>query len=488
MYIEKNFHIVALSIIVGLLILISSCKRDNEFLEVGGRVEFSQDTVFFDTVFSSFKSSTHILTVRNKENKPVKIDVFLDKMDSSAYTLNVDGVVGKRVDNVEIAADDSAFIFITLLVDPTNDSIPFIVEDQLVAQVNEHKYTAPIIGYAQNAYYIKDSVLGTMTFHTDKPYVIMHSALVADGATVTIPAGVKVYMHRDSRLFVAGTLKIIGTAEERVVFQGDRIDRMRYVGAHYDIPGEWGGIYFLSSSHSNEMHGAELKNGGLSTSIGGVSTLGAIIQVDKDERRDGTPKLKMTNTIIKNSAQYGLVAFNTTIDAENCLIVDCQELALGLLEGGDYVFNDCTIGTFGQIRFFSRGMGTVSVAIQNFYQLDATSYVSAPLDATFTNCILYGGRENEFVASKVDDYPASVTLDNCVIRVEQIDELPSFVNRVGGYYNVDPQFVDMTQSDFHLSSGSPFINTGKTAGTLAYDLDGIMRETPTSIGAYQYKP
>jgi hypothetical protein len=52
--------------------------------------------------------------------------------------------------------------------------------------------------------------------------------------------------------------------------------------------------------------------------------------------------------------------------------------------------------------------------------------------------------------------------------------------------NADPLFVNPSQGDFHLQSGSPARGAGITAGAPAIDLDCQPRGSPPSIGAYEF--
>lgn len=467
-------------------LLSQSCVRKPNYLDSGGRLSFSVDTLLFDTVFTEAKSSTHRLWLHNEQAEFVSVSVHLKHGDASSYDLSIDGKTGKHIDDIHIAPEDSTLVMVTMYADPTDDDIPFIVEDELIARLNGGEFSLPILGYGQNAYYIRDSVLTTSTLSADRPYVIFQSALVAEGHTLTIPAGATIYMHRDSRLFVQGSLKIMGTQEAPVQIQGDRIDRRIYVGDYLYLPGEWGGIYFTAESHDNEIHYARIQHGGLSTQIGSSSTLPAMIQVDEDTRLDGSPKLRMTHTLIHNAAAYGLVAFQSSIEAENCMIMNAQELTLALLQGGHYRFYDCTIGAPGGHRFFSRSIGSVSVVVQNYYMLTESTYRGADLDAIFRNCILYGRQEEEFIAARKSDFDAELVLDHCLIKHKE--PLPDFVTQIGVLKNLDPEFKDLTISDFNLQATSPVIGRGIAAGVIPTDYNGSPRPAVPAIGAVEYQP
>lgn len=64
---------------------------------------------------------------------------------------------------------------------------------------------------------------------------------------------------------------------------------------------------------------------------------------------------------------------------------------------------------------------------------------------------------------------------------------PTFVAIIGTGVNSNPLFVTLG-SDFHLQFGSPAIGTGTTTGgpVPVYDIDGRVRSSPPSIGAYEF--
>jgi hypothetical protein len=55
-----------------------------------------------------------------------------------------------------------------------------------------------------------------------------------------------------------------------------------------------------------------------------------------------------------------------------------------------------------------------------------------------------------------------------------------------GNLNADPNFVDSSNDDFHLSAGSPAIGAGSSIGAPTTDLEGRVRSSAVDIGAYQY--
>ena len=105
-------------ITAAILLLWSSCRKDFDFEQSTGNLQFSKDTVYLDTVFTNIGSSTYNLKVYNRSNKDIVIPtVRLTQGEASNYRLNVDGMAGKVFEDVELLAKDSMFIFIETTFD-----------------------------------------------------------------------------------------------------------------------------------------------------------------------------------------------------------------------------------------------------------------------------------------------------------------------------------------------------------------------------------
>lgn len=486
----KEFRKVLLPLfLLSFIIVVSvSCKK-TKVLTSGGEVSFSIDTLVFDTVFTAQGSATRSVKIYNEQNEDIVVSsIRLKNGANSAYRLNVNGFSGTEIKDVDIAKNDSAWVFAAVTIDPTNENNPFLVTDDLIVTLNGNEFSIPVMAYGQNAYYIRDSTLQTQTWKTDKPYVILQNALVDSAATLTIPAGCRVYVHQDSRLFVLGTLKIEGTQTDSVVFQGDRLDPLVWIGEYADVPGQWGGLYFFEDSHDNVINYAVFKNGGASTKIVINNTpqlvQGATIQLDPSNTNFSTPKLKMTNSVVRSSSGYGIVAYNSSLDMENCKIVECGAENVCIFQGGKYHIYDCTIATYG--GSYLSHTKNISLAMLNYYPTSETTYISNDLTAEVKNCIAYGSLETEVVIDKKDDNIANVVLSNCILKSK--DPLPAFIAQTAIKLNEDPMFKDYSKNDFHLQAGSPAIGAGINVGSLNVDLDNVPRLNPTSIGCYEFKP
>ncbi len=455
----------------------TACKKD-KFLTTGGDLKFSLDTLSFDTVFTTLGSFTAQVKIYNPQNQKITISsVRLEGTNASFFHLNVNGVQGNEVKNIEVAAKDSIYVFATVKVDPNGSNNPFVVEANIKATLNGKDFSLPLLAYGQDAHYIYgDSIGVNTTWLTDKPYVIIHSVLVGPSATLTIPSKCRIYLHADSRIYVDGTMHVDGTKQDSVVFQGDRLDRA-YFG-YEGYPGEWGGIYYSPKSHDNYLKYAILKNCGGSTGYG----LPAAIWATPDTINDGQYQLRLYNTIIENSIGYGILSFSSTIRAENCLINTCGAQALATFEGGQYDFLHCDLVTYGTTKVSHTNEPTV--ALINYRDISDVQYVAGPLVANFTNCVVWGSLDNEFFANKRSGADYTVTMNNCLLKSK--DTIPSYVTLNSCIINQDPMFNDYTKWDYHPKTGSPLIDKGATT-SINTDLDDKGRVGTPDIGCYEFQ-
>jgi hypothetical protein len=461
----------------------SSCKKQ-EMLSSGGSIHFSTDTLSFDTVFTSLGSAILGVKIFNDQDQVIKLSsVRLGGGDTSFFHLNVDGFSGFGKD-IEIPGRDSIYVFATVKIDPTNENNPFIVEDKLVATLNGQDFSIPVIAYGQNAHYIRDSILSPhQVWGTDKPYVIMGGALVDEGDSLTISPGCRIYMHQNARLFVAGRLHAVGTKMDSIVFQGDRLDRA-YFG-YEGYPGEWGGIYFSSYSTGSKMVHVTLKNGG--NSAQGAAP--ALIQLAPDSVADAVPQLTLEKCTIENSIGYGILAFNGSMQATNCLIDACGASTVALVQGGNYHFDNCTIATYGSNKISHND--NPSVILLNFFFYSQTQYYSGDLNAVLRNCTIQGSLDNELLATTQSGATAAVALDHCLIKGES-SKIETWVQQNSVRYSLsdgtlDPMFTDVTKYNYRPKSGSPLIDQGLPIGVTDDRVD-FTRNAPPDIGCYEFQP
>ncbi|XLS30935.1 hypothetical protein ACJD0Z_08920 [Flavobacteriaceae bacterium M23B6Z8] len=507
---------VLLSIILLTTIIIwSSCRKDFETIPSSGRLEFSRDTVYLDTVFTNIGSSTYRFKVFNRSDDDIRIpSVRLGQGEASNYRLNVDGIAGKTFENVEILAKDSIFVFVETTADIESlaaNALEFLYTDAIEFDTGENQQEVTLVTLIKDAVFLfperfddgteETLLLGIdeegnetrisgffldddeLTFTNEKPYVIYGYAAVGSGKTLNIEAGTRVHFHNNSGLLVGnnGTLKVNGSLstdqdllENEVIFEGDRLEP-----SFADIPGQWGTVWLTAGSTAHEINYLTVRN----------ATVGILM----DRNDDNYPTLQIKNTQIHNSANVGLWGRTAFIDAENLVIGNAGQASLYCNIGGRYNFRHCTIANYwrNSFRDFS------AVLVDNFVDLGENGIFSRDLvEANFENCIIYGNNELEFFAVGVDGVDLNYKLENTLLRFNDFSgqfendprfdfSNPSLYNSV--ILNEAPDFLNTRNSQFQIGENSAANSLGAsaTASLVPFDLLGSDRTSDPDSGAYQ---
>jgi hypothetical protein len=475
---RSRIPLVLLTLFALLMISQAGCKKD-QLLGSGGELRFSTDTLSFDTVFTAQGSFTLPVKIANPQNRPVRISsVRLERGEQSFFNLNINGVAGNELRDIELAANDSIYVFATVNIDPGSVNTPFLVQDRLIATLNGRDFFLPLEAYGQNAHYITDSfITQDQVWTNDKPWVVIRGAAIDEGVTLTIQPGTRVYMHADSRLFVLGRLLAEGTATDSIIFQGDRLDRA-YFG-YRDFPGEWGGLVIFPQSEGSVLDYVTFKNGG-NTAFGYTA---AMINVFQDRGTNpAIPQLTMRHSTIANSLGHGLLCFASHVVMENSLIHSTGGQALGLFQGGQYNLVNCSFLNI-QPREISHTENP-TVAILNFYSTGQHTQIDSPLNAVLRNCLIYGDLNDELLLARDPSVPYNLSLEHCLIKTSA--QLPTFVNAANCKFNEDPRLESPQKWNFRpATAASPLVDAGAMPAP-ADDRDGKPRNGIPDIGAYEF--
>jgi hypothetical protein len=467
-----------------ILILLSSCRKDEDFItDSSAKLSFSADSVLFDTVFTTLGSVTKRLMVYNPNNQRIKISsIRLGSSSASMFRINVDGTPALQISNVEIAANDSMFIFIKVTVNPNNQNNPLIVTDDIIFETNSNIQKVSLTAWGQDAYYhVPDHEIphffqnGSSLFYsiadcqtpwpTNKPHVIYGYCVVDSANTLILSEGTKIYMAPKAVLWVYkdGSIKVNGSLNNPVKFQGSRLDM-----PYRDTPGQWGKIWLSALSKDNEINYAIIRNG----SIG--------IQVDTVA--NSNPTLKLNNTVIENMSTAGIYAQGSVIKATNTVVTNCGEYAVVLSIGGNYEFLHCTIGNYWNYSIRK----TPSLVLNNYYE-DANNNIQLrPLvNAYFGNCIIYGNTDDELLLDKNTNSTFNFKFENCLIKTKL--NTSNATNYVSCKINQNPFFNNTDINNLRLLPNSPAKLSGSNGiGALVpIDLDGFTRASTPSIGAFE---
>lgn len=461
-----------------LFLIISGCKKDTLLSDPSAKLEFSVDTLTFDTVFTGIGSATRLFKVYNNHKQRIKISaVSLGGLETSSFRMNVDGIAGTSFKDLEIAAEDSMYVFVEVTVDPNSQNTPFIVTDSILFTTNGNVQDVKLQAFGQNAHFFDNEILCTQTWTNDKPYVLLGSVLVDTLCTLTISEGVRIFMHANANLIVSGKLIINGSEDSLVNFEGDRLEAF-----FDDLPGQWGGIIILRGSTGNIINNAMI-NEATSGIVIGSSTSSDL----NDFTSANKPDITVSQTTVKNSRSFGLFSFFSDVSAENILIHSSGENNMALLYGGIHRINHSTIANYGVLGIDHKSpvLRLTNYAIQN-----QTEVFVSDLDALFTNSIFYGnipmGSEPEDGEVEIDlitDQGTQIDylFEYCFLRTNLDINNSHFDNTSK---NIDPLFMDVFEGDYSLQAGSPCIDAGKVTAVII-DLPGTARDAMPDVGAFE---
>jgi hypothetical protein len=458
-----------LAILLIVIVALTSCRKDS-FITGNANLSTSADTLHFDTVFTTTGSVTHYLRIFNDNNQKLNLkDVSVAGGAASFFKINVDGTPGPTVSNIEIEANDSVYVFVSVKIDPTAANLPFVIRDSLHIRFNDQEKWVQLEAWGQNAHFLRSVLItGNQTWTNDKPYVILGGIQVDTTATLTIQKGARVYLHADAPFIVDGTLHITGEKYDstRVIFRGDRLD-----DPYRDYPAAWPGIYFRGESKNNQLQYVTIKN-----AYQGIAVTSPSVNAN--------PKLFLSECIIDNCYDAGILALQADIKAQNCLISNCgKNMVLAL--GGNYDFNHCTSVAYSNTLIQHKDP---LLQVTDFIK-DGNNVITAGLTANFSNCIFWADNslvDDEVITVKQGAGTFNVKFQNCLWKLKTNPANSTATNIIA---NQEPVFDSVnTQSryySFHLKDESPAINKGFATG-LTIDLDGKPRPVGLpDLGCYE---
>jgi len=490
----KNILIIIVSIT--LLISLGSCRKDFNTKASFGNLSFSTETVYLDTIFSNIGSSTYNLKVYNTSGDDIHIPTIgLENGAASKYRLMVDGIAGQTFENIQIKAKDSIYIFIETTVDIldyTTTATEFLYTDNIVFDANSVPQKVALVSLVKDAHMIFpitlidgelnnfDLTLSQLNWTNTKPYVIYGFPTVPACETLNIQEGTRVHFHRDAGLIIPDCATIIADGdisadpillEKEIIFEGDRLESL-----YDDVPGQWGTIWLQEGSTNNLFDHVTIKNG----------TIGI-----RSDGNDGDLTTTITNTQLYNHAVNGILAFEGNIEGKNIVVGNCGQASVSLALGGFYNFEHCTFTNYWNTSFRSYP----TLLLSNSLIAGDTLFV-AQLDATFTNCIIYGNDDLEFSIHDETGADLNYKFTNCLIRFNDTSGLLSdnplydFSNLShyeGNILNEIPLFLDKSNNEFQLEEGnSPADNTGFEITPSFNDIINTVRTSGNyDIGAYQ---
>ncbi|MGI4743250.1 MAG: hypothetical protein ACRYG7_49495 [Janthinobacterium lividum] len=504
----------------GLSLWLPGCKPREEELQTSGGLEFSADTVKFDTVFTTLRTVTKRLWVYNRNAKGVNVDlVNIDQPNTSSYTLIINGDLKQTASNLFIRGQDSLLILVRAQLKDNGQSGAakgYVLEEKLNFRTNGQDQHVLLRSFGQNIYLHQTGALpctGTTVWTNDRPHVLYGTVQVPAGCTLRIKPGTRIYAHAGASLVVEGTLLVNSPADydpgtgatdtvkagnaNIVRFAGDRSGETLYA----TTPGQWTGIVLDASSRGNVVRYAQIQN----------ATFGLLLYNPKN--LSPQPDVTIQNSVIRyisgSNVGFAGAASNTGLPGagvlslsgkatiENTLFSDCYEYAVLGYGGGNYNLNYCTIANYPGT---SAVRSTASLTFTNVSALDGKTQNSG-LAVQVQNSIVTGSIEDELFFENYDSYKANVAIQNTLLRTKLYAATTDAAGKPGlaqpslnNLISSDPQYAKFrwiyagSSSDYRLDAGSPALNRGaqQIPPLLLRDLLNLPRPAARpDLGAYQ---
>src|SRR6218665_248003 len=448
-------------------ILLFACRKTGFITSPDARIVLTVDTLKFDTVFTTAGSVTQSFKIINDNDQKLRLSsIRLMGGNNSAYRINIDGAAVSESANLELEGKDSMYIFVQVTVDPSAANLPFIIRDSIRIAFNGKEEFVQLESWGQNAHFFRNkSITGNETWTNDLPYVIQGFLYVDQDASLNIEKGCRIFVNANAPVIISGSLKVNGGKDtaDRVYFTGDRMDQ-----PYRNFPASWPGIYFTEVSADNILQYAVIKN----------AYQAIIIEAPAS---NGNPKLSLNECVIDNAFDAGILANNSSLSAQNCLISNCGK-NISIAGGGAYQFTHCTVAAYSN-NYIDHKNPVLSISNSN-------GSGTAALQALFRNCIFWGEGglvENEVVVERAGATPFNVNFDYNLWKVIADPANATITQVIDGQ---TPLFDSVNVSDqyynFRLMTGSPAIGKG-VASSVSIDLDGRARSVnQPDLGCFEH--
>lgn len=442
-------------------------------------LEFSDDTVSFDTVFTQTGSPTGAFMIYNRNDRALKVDVMLAGGADSPFRINVDGESGTQMNNLELRASDSLFCFLSVNIAASDSDTPILVEDSVCFLLESgNRQTVHLMAFGQDVIRLYGAVADSdMNLTSARPYLIFDSLFIADGAVLNIAAGARLFFHDGAWLGGDGRIVADGTCDSMIVMRGDRLDNL-LTDIPYDLSaGRWGGVILNAGSYDNLLRGCDIHGGRW-----GVLADTSDVQLQK---------VLIDGCIIHNVEGNALELNHCRSVVSNSQISNAGQHCVSLL-GGNNSFDFCTIA-----NFYPWDVHESALFISNL--ADTTLFPMSLAD--FSNCIITGNSSDEVSGIVRDSVSGMEPAQFCnysirhslVLVSDTTDEHMTdcvWDRKPHDVYGA-ANFIHVAKGDFlydfRLDSLSMARGIAPSSATSRFDITGLPRpETQADAGCYQY--
>lgn len=376
-------------------VIFTACTDNESFsTSITNRLTFSEDTVRFDTLFSTVPSATQVFWVHNKSGDGIRIQTArLERGTQSGYRVNIDGTYLNPVGtDFEVRKGDSILVFVEVTTHENHSNEPQLVEDNLVLTLESGvEQRINLRTYSWDALKITDLVINKDSL------IESSSPILVYGRGITVKEGAKLslknttfYFHDGAGIDVSGELEANGC-----IFRGDRLDHMFDYLPYDRVPSQWQGITLLSPSSTHVIVNCEIRN-----------AVDALVC-------DSTVLL-LTNSVIHNSGGVGMKAINSTVTLSYCQFSNTLGDCLSF-EGCTAQVDHCTLAQFYP---FSANRGA------------ALSFATTtmPMQLNLTNSLVTGYDDDVVMGQMhtVEPVQCEYHFADCILRTDSVSDTERF--------------------------------------------------------------
>lgn len=461
-----------------------SCKDDEITTDPRYRLEYSKDTISFDTILGGITTPYQTLKVYNKSGERIKISSINYASSHEYFMVNINGRNTHNLTDIELPNGDSLYIFVQTNGECSDSELPFSLLDSISFSYNGNLDHVYLSAFSETPIILDHFIVSSdTTLSGTQPYLIKDTLKVEEGVTLNIDAGVRLFFHNSASIYVDGMLNCNGTVDNQIemrYFRSSPLSPKFFPDTKYYLaPGNWRGVQLSQKSGDCKF---------LSTNIIGAYRS---LQVDSAfvDRN-----VEIGNCQIYNAKQGVLRSEASQIYAYNTVFANGGYYNVYLIDG-KYLFNHCTVVSYLSFNLadkkpalYLQKKDSISVEINN-----------SIVCGNYTSSGSFGHKSQNFdldnVGHCLKDSVNGTTfrLDIACSVLSREDSLVGG-NNYGNKWNVRPEF-DRTQ-DFYIdfkSDSTSFRTVGSDAILKLYpecatDILGKSRvdDFMPDAGAYEY--
>ncbi|MCQ2342831.1 MAG: right-handed parallel beta-helix repeat-containing protein [Paludibacteraceae bacterium] len=464
-----------LSILLLLVPVFISCREQRLTGDESAQLTFSDDTVSFDTIFTSFGSSTRRVIIYNDNPNAVCIErVWWQR--GQHFFANIDGENNPEMwQDIRINGGDSIFLFLRAQIDPYQTGNHPIETDTLCFDVNGHRQVLPVQAYGMDVKLIRsDSLSHTypkgLRLTADKPYLI-YDTLYIYGPLIIDP-GATLYMHQTASIVAFYSVTAQGTEEAPIRIMGDRTDWLFPQVPYRVASGQWGGVYLLriDSVCADAAVQYNLSNIQLLSGEDGLYAFS-----DNSERRG---QLTMHNARIHNMSDCGIILENADATITNTEISNCAAYGL-LIDGGKHEIDHTSIANYFGYPYTTINIHNVTRQDVAGVYILAQDTDRAPSQTSLHNCIITGAHSPALVIDSIPETGYTGEVTGCYLRADSIKQSWARHNTYAQskdtvFNNIYYLYHEYNYYDFHLYKSSPARGIGMPLDSLPESVRALL--------------